>query len=146
MVNDLIQLFDRDLERLTSEIKAYKNESDLWVLPDGINNTGGNLCLHLVGNLQHFVGQVLGQSGYVRKREAEFSDKNVATATLLSEIETTQLIVSKTLLALTPERLAANFPIEVFGKPMTTSFFLIHLSGHLNYHLGQINYHRRLLS
>ncbi len=74
------------------------------------------------------------------------SDKNVATATLLSKIETTQLIVTKTLLALTPEQLAANFPVEVFGKPMTTSFFLIHLSGHLNYHLGQINYHRRLLS
>jgi len=145
MVNELAQLFDRDLDRLAKEIKAYKQESDIWKLPDGISNTGGNLCLHISGNLQHFVGQVLGNSGYERKREAEFGDKNVATATLLKEIETTQKVISKTLKSLAPEQLATNFPIEVFGKPMTTSFFLIHLNGHLNYHLGQINYHRRLL-
>ncbi len=146
MVNELMQLFERDLDRLTKEIKAYNQEADLWILPEGINNTGGNLCLHLVGNLQHFIGQVLGNSGFIRNREAEFGDKNIATATLLKEIETTKEAVSKALTSLTPEQLAANFPIEVFGKPMTTSFFLMHLSGHLNYHLGQINYHRRILS
>ncbi len=146
MVNELAQLFNRDIERLAKEIKAYKQEADLWKLPDGINNTGGNLCMHIAGNLQHFIGQILGNSGYVRIREAEFGDKNVATATLLKEIKTTQKIVSKTLTSVTPKQLAANYPIEVFGKPMTTSFFLMHLSGHLNYHLGQINYHRRLLA
>ena len=146
MVNELVQLFNRDIERLAKEIKAYKQEADLWKLPDGINNTGGNLCMHIAGNLQHFIGQILGNSGYVRIREAEFGDKNVATATLLKEIKTTQKIVSKTLTSVTPKQLAANYPIEVFGKPMTTSFFLMHLSGHLNYHLGQINYHRRLLA
>ncbi len=146
MVSELIQLFERDLERLVSEVKSYKQEADLWLLPDGINNTGGNLCLHLAGNLQHFIGHVLGNSGFVRNRESEFGDKNIETSTLLKEIETTKEAVSKTLAAITPEQLAATYPIEVLGKPMSTTFFLIHLYGHLNYHLGQVNYHRRLLA
>ncbi len=146
MVNSLIQLFDRDLERVITEVKAYKKEADLWLLPNGINNTGGNLCLHLAGNLQHFIGQVLGKSGYVRNREAEFNDKNVILTSLIKEIETTKKVVIMTLNKLTEEQLASNYPLELFGEPMSTSFFLIHLHGHLTYHLGQINYHRRLLS
>ncbi|MCF6352923.1 MAG: DinB family protein [Cyclobacteriaceae bacterium] len=145
MVNGLIQLFDRDLEYLLAEIKTYKKESDLWVLPKGINNTGGNLCLHVVGNLQHYIGHILGESGYVRNQEAEFSDKNVMVTSLVKEIDTTQKIVSQTLNNLSKEQLESEYPLELFGDPMTTSFFLIHLHSHLNYHIGQINYHRRLL-
>jgi len=146
MVSTLIHLFDRDLEKLVAEISTYKKESDLWLLPKGINNTGGNLCLHLVGNLQYYIGQVLGNSGYIRNREAEFDDKNVLKTSLLKEIDTTQKVVSQTLNNLSKEQLESEYPIELFGDPMTTSFFLIHLHGHLNYHLGQINYHRRYVN
>jgi len=146
MVKSLIELFERDLERLTAEISTYKKESDLWLLPKGINNTGGNLCLHLVGNLQHFIGHVLGKTDYVRNREAEFNDKNVLLSSLVNEIEITKKAIASTLNKLTSEQLNEDYPIELFGKPMTTVFFLMHLTGHLNYHLGQINYHRRLLS
>ncbi len=145
MVNSFIQLFDRDLEYLEAEVKTYKKESDLWLLPKGINNTGGNLCLHVVGNLQHYIGHILGNSGYVRNEEAEFSDKNVMVTSLVKEIETTRKAVIMTLNDLTEEQLASNYPLELFGDPMSTSFFLIHLHGHLNYHIGQINYHRRLV-
>ncbi len=146
MVDSLKQIFSRDLNKLAQEIESYKKESDLWLLPNGISNTGGNLCLHLVGNLQHFIGSVLGGSNYKRDRKAEFEDKNALVSSLLFEIETTKKVVEKTLLNLSQTELEANYPIEVFGKPITTTFFLIHLSGHLTYHLGQINYHRRLLS
>ncbi len=145
MVNSFIQLFDRDLEYLEAEMKTYKKESDLWLLPKGINNAGGNLCLHVVGNLQHYIGHILGNSGYVRNEEAEFSDKNVMVTSLVKEIETTRKAVIMTLNDLTEEQLASNYPLELFGDPMSTSFFLIHLHGHLNYHIGQINYHRRLV-
>lgn len=146
MVESLKQIFGRDLIQLKKEIQYYTKESDLWLLPKGINNTGGNLCLHLVGNLQHFIGHVLGKSDYNRDRKAEFEDKNVLVSSLLMEIETTKQVVERTLSDLTEDQLSTNYPIEVFGKPITTTFFLIHLSGHLTYHLGQINYHRRLLS
>lgn len=146
MVESLKLIYERDLSQLAKEIEFYTKESDLWLLPKGINNTGGNLCLHLVGNLQHFIGRILGKSDYKRDRKAEFEDKNVLVSSLLMEIETTKKVVRQTLSALSKEVLEANYPIEVFGKQMTTTFFLIHLSGHLTYHLGQINYHRRLLS
>ena len=146
MVDSLKQIFIRDLNKLATEIKFYKKESDMWLLPEGISNTGGNLCLHLVGNLQHFIGHVLGKSKYKRDRKAEFEDKNVLVSSLLLEIETTKDVVEKTLSKLSQAELDANYPIEVFGNPMSTTFFLVHLSGHLTYHLGQINYHRRLLS
>ena len=141
----LIELYERDLDKLRTEIESYSNEEDLWKTGDGISNSAGNLCLHLVGNLQHFLGAVLGESGYVRDRDAEFANKNVARSDLLATIDSTKTIVVETLNKLSDDDFAKTYPIEVFGHPMKTGYFLTHLTTHLNYHLGQINYHRRLL-
>ena len=143
---DLSQLFERDISKLITEIKSYSNEADLWKTADGISNSGGNLCLHLAGNLKHFVGMVLGNIAYERVREKEFSDKNIPTAVLVKSLEGTLQAVTQTLRNLNDEELDKVYPLDVFGKEMTTGWFLIHLYGHLNYHLGQINYHRRLLN
>ena len=143
MTADLLALFLRDLDRLQAEVLVFESEDDLWNKKKGISNTAGNLALHITGNLQHFIGHVLGKSDYQRNREAEFNSR-VARSILLSEIENAKSSVSSTLKKLSTEDLKANFPIEVFGHPMTTGQFLLHLSGHLNYHLGQINYYRRL--
>jgi hypothetical protein len=145
MTENLIEIFERDLNKLITEIKAYKEENNLWLIKDGISNSAGNLCLHLIGNLNHFIGAVLGNSGYVREREKEFSLKNIPRNELVSNLEKTITIVKTSLTNLPEAEMETNFPIEVFGKPLTTGFFLIHLTTHLSYHLGQINYHRRLL-
>ena len=142
----LTELYERDLNKLREEIASYKDEADLWKLTDGISNSGGNLCLHLTGNLKHFFGAVLGENGYVRDRDLEFADKNVARSEMLAEIDATKNVVLSTLAGLTEEDLDKVYPIEVFGKPMTTGFFVTHLATHFNYHLGQINYHRRLVA
>ena len=145
MIQTLKQIFLRDLENLKTEISSYKDEKNLWKISGTIKNSAGNLCLHLCGNLQHFIGAVLGNSDYVRNREAEFSRKNVPLKELVKEIELTKTDVVKTLKKLKEVQLGEKFPINVFGYEMTTEYFLIHLITHLNYHLGQINYHRRLL-
>ena len=145
MIDILLQLFQRDLEKLKSEISSSRDEEKIWEISGEVKNSAGNLCLHLCGNLQHFIGAVLGSSGYVRNRDAEFSRKNVPLKELINEIEITAQIVEKTLKELDEEILQKTFPINVFGFEMTTGYFLVHLSTHLNYHLGQINYHRRLL-
>lgn len=142
----LIELYGRDLEKLKTEIELYSNEADLWKTSGEIANSGGNLTLHLIGNLKHFIGAVLGGSGFVRDRDAEFSTDGVSRDELLVEMDAASSVVKTTLEKLTDEDLAKTYPIEVFGHPMTTEFFLIHLTTHLSYHLGQINYHRRLLS
>ncbi|MDN5215394.1 DinB family protein [Fulvivirgaceae bacterium BMA12] len=142
----LMFLFERDLEQLTKEISAYSEESALWVIDGDIRNSGGNLCLHICGNLQHFVGKMLGNSDYVRQREQEFSDKDVPTTTLVALIETTKKVVLETIDSLSAEDMKKKEPVEFYKKDMDVEQFLIHLFGHMSYHLGQINYHRRLLN
>jgi uncharacterized damage-inducible protein DinB len=141
----LMELFDRDLDKLITEINLYKEEDRLWITSEGISNSAGNLCLHLLGNLNHFIGAVLGKSGYVRHREEEFTIKNVPQRELVSRIGQLKQTVKKTLDGLRAPDLEKDYPLEMFGKTLKTGFFLTHLSTHLNYHLGQINYHRRLL-
>lgn len=145
MIEALKPLYNRDLNKLRIEIESYHNESAIWIIDKDISNSAGNLCLHLVGNLSHFVGAILGNSGYVRNRELEFSLKDIPRAELIKQIEATLEIVVKSLDQLTEKDLEKVYPLEALGYPMTTEYFLIHLFGHLSYHLGQINYHRRLL-
>jgi len=145
MIETLDKLFQRDLEKLKTEITSCKEEKKLWEVTGGIKNSAGNLCLHICGNLQHFIGATLGNSGYIRKRDEEFTRKNVPVKELIKEIELTSMVVEKTFNNLKEEQLNEKFPINVFGYEMTTEYFLTHLATHLNYHLGQINYHRRSL-
>ncbi len=145
MIKIVIQLFQRDLKKLKTEITSYKDEKKIWEVSAEIKNSAGNLCLHICGNLQHFIGAVLGNSGYVRDRDSEFSRKNVPVEELIKEIDKTLEIVTETIRNFEEEKLIEIYPINVFGKEMTTGFFLAHLTTHLNYHLGQINYHRRLI-
>jgi uncharacterized damage-inducible protein DinB len=142
----LIKLYERDLAKLRAEIESYANENDLWKTNGAITNSAGNLAQHLTGNLQHFIGATLGNSGYVRDRDAEFSSKDVQREQILADIDKTRAVIKETIASLTDEDFAKTYPIEVFGEPMTTGYFLIHLTTHFNYHLGQINYHRRLLT
>lgn len=145
IIDALKALFIRDLNKLKKEIGLYSSASNLWIVDKEITNSGGNLCYHLIGNLKHFIGAQLGNSDYVRQRELEFSAKHILTADLLSEIDETINVVESTLGLLTDEELNNEYPLIVFKEKMTIGYFLIHLHSHLNYHLGQINYHRRLL-
>ena len=142
---DLIKIFERDLNQLIKEIELYKNEQNLWTLDKDIKNSAGNLCLHLIDNLNHFIGAQLGNTGYIRKRELEFSLKNIPVAKLKEEIELTKELIKEGLSKLKNDDLINEYPINVFGASMSTQYFLVHLTTHLAYHLGQINYHRRLL-
>ncbi len=141
----LQQLYKRDLIRLKTEITSYSKEENLWIVDGAIANSGGNLCLHLIGNLNAFIGAQIGKTDYVRDREFEFSGKNVPVQTLVHQIDETLQVVQEALALVDQDMLASEYPIQVFKEKMTYEFFLIHLSSHLTYHLGQINYHRRLL-
>lgn len=145
LTDSLIKLFTRDLNALKQDIESYKNEENLWILNKDIKNSGGNLCLHLVGNLKTFIGASLGNTGYIRQRDLEFSLKNVPRKELLEQVDETILIVTNTLQTLTEADLQKEYVRRASEDTMTTEYFLIHLTMHLSYHLGQINYHRRLL-
>jgi len=135
----------RDLNRLKNEIEAYQKEENIWKVDQDISNCGGNLALHLIGNLNTFIGAELGKTGYIRQRDLEFSLKNVPREELISQIEDTLRIVDQTLEKLSPEELEKEYPLLVLPEKTSTGFFLTYLTTHLAYHLGQVNYHRRLL-
>lgn len=142
----LIEVYERDLDKLKTQIESYANEDDLWKTDGQILNSAGNLCLHLNGNLQHFFGAVIGGTDYSRDRDLEFADKQVSRDKLIAGIDAARDAVVSTLEKMTPEDYEKTYPVEVYGKPMTTGFFFVTLSSHFNWHLGQIDYHRRLLA
>lgn len=141
----LITLFERDLEKLKIEINSYSDEASLWKVENDISNSAGNLCQHLIGNLNHFIGATLGKSGFERDRDAEFSTQNATREFLNGEIDKTVETVKNSLQKLSDEDLSSDFPIEKRGETVKMEYMLLHLLTHFSYHLGQINYHRRLI-
>ncbi len=145
-VNNIRKLINRELNSLSTEIDQYPDEADLWQTADGIRNPAGTLILHICGNLRHYIGARLGQSGYVRDRDNEFCVRDVSRKELKTETEKTLRVVNNTLNDLTDEVLDYPFPEKVGGKQFSTGLFLMHLCSHLAYHIGQINYHRRMIT
>jgi len=146
MLNETLTAFyERDLRKLIDEINLFENEADLWRTAGTISNPAGNLVLHLTGGMNHHIGYTLGHTGYVRDRSLEFSQKNVSREQLVAGVETLIQVIRQSLAALTPQQLEGEFP-SFFDQPGTsTAYVLIQLLAHLNYHLGQVNYLRRML-
>ncbi|QJW89867.1 DUF1572 family protein [Spirosoma taeanense] len=145
LIKTLQSLFTRDLTRLRNEIELYKQAENIWETEGDIANSAGNLCLHLVGNLNTYIGQEIGKTGYIRNRESEFSLKNVSRTELLHKIDQTILVVNQSLDKLNETDLPTEYPILVFEEVTSFEYLLVHLATHLTYHLGQINYHRRFI-
>lgn len=145
ILETLKSLFNRDLLKLKTEIELYRNEDNLWRITGSISNSAGNLCLHLIGNLNTYIGAGLLKTNYVRQRDLEFSLKNISKAELIEKIEATIAVVDQGLDSLSVNDLVKDFPIMIRDKSTEMEYILLHLLTHLNYHLGQINYHRRLL-
>lgn len=139
-------VLDRDLNTLQREVEAYSDERDLWRSAPGIPNTAGTLVLHLTGNLQHYFGALLGGTGYVRDRPAEFARRDLPRSELLREIDAARQAVKSGLARLTSAQLISDYPEASAGATLVTAEFLIHLTTHFAYHLGQVDYHRRAVA
>lgn len=142
---NITNFFERDLDKLKEEINLFKNEDDIWKIKQGITNPAGNLVTHLLGNLNHFIGKTLGHTDYVRKRDEEFSVKNIPREKLISDINSLKETIKNTLSHLSEEDLKKEFPVKIQEQTFTTQNMLIYLLAHFNYHLGQVNYLRRML-
>jgi uncharacterized damage-inducible protein DinB len=146
LTSALLSIFERDLRALRREVEAYPDEQLLWRRIPGVTNVAGTLALHLAGNLQHYLGALFGKTGYVRHRDAEFAQRNVARATLLAEIDAAERAIVAGFSELTDARLSEEFPEVIGGMRFRTGDYLMHLTTHLAYHLGQVDYHRRMVT
>jgi len=146
IVDDLRVVFGRELRAFEREIELFPDDEMMWQTPPGVTNSAANLALHVCGNLQHFIGHRLGDTGYVRDREREFSRRSGTRAELVAELRKTADVVDGTLSRLSDEQFAGPYPENKRGLEFSTHRLLVHLSIHLGFHLGQAGYLRRVLT
>jgi DinB family protein len=146
MQTELAALYRRDLTRVVQQLQAFPEGPALWQLAPGVTNSAGNLVLHLEGNLREFIGRLLGDTPYQRRREQEFAAKNVPAAELIERMEGVVELIPRVVASLSDEVLAAPYPSQVVGGYASTQQFVLALLAHLSYHLGQIDYLRRFLT
>lgn len=142
--DEFYTIFDRDLHRLIKNLEAIP-EALLWTAPDGVTNSAGVLAQHVTGNLNHYIGTAIGETGYERRREQEFTGSGRSKKALIDDIKELQQVLEDTFRDLNEKRLNEDYPVD-FPFDTTVRGALIHLYGNLNYHLGQFNYLRRMLS
>ena len=146
LASEIAALFARDIARLTQELQAFPDTAAVWTTAPGVTNAAGTLALHLEGNLREYIGRQLGQIAFTRDRPLEFSTRGVERDELIARLEAVKAQIPAVITALTPAELEETYPENVLGKPITTRQFLVHLEGHLNYHLGQLDYLRRFVT
>jgi len=144
MPTELAELYRRDILKLQEEIENFKAERNLWQKADGVNNPAGNLALHITGGLNWLIGTMLGNTGYVREREKEFSSCDIPKEQLIAGLDELAAMVYRVLSGLSQEAFGSEYPLDFLGK-RSVHFYMVNFYGHLNYHLGQVNYLRRIL-
>jgi len=136
----------RELEGFKRELALFPDDESVWTTLPGVTNSAGNLALHLSGNLQHFIGAVLGGTGYVRNRELEFGQRSGPRENIYQQLDAAIEVVRKVLPDVSDAALDADFPEAVMGTEFRTGTFLAHLVAHAGFHLGQAGYLRRILT
>jgi hypothetical protein len=143
---NLAVLLVRELAGFERELGLFPDDESAWKTAPGLPNSAGNLALHVAGNLQHYIGAVLGGTGYVRDRELEFGRRSGPRGDVLAELRTASRVVDSVLRALPSERLEGDYPELLNDLRLRTDRFLMHLSAHAAFHLGQAGYVRRAVT
>jgi hypothetical protein len=139
-------LLTRELSAFSRELDLFQDETLIWATLPGVSNSAGTLTLHVCGNLQHYVGAVLGNTGYVRDRNLEFSARDIPAHLLQANLAETAEVVRTVLTGLTGQSLRDDYPDILGGPRLPAGLFLLHLTTHLAFHLGQAGYLRRILT
>lgn len=143
----IADILARELGRMADQLRAYQDEEAIWALDGTIRNSAGTLAAHGAGNILHFVGAVLGGTEYERNREAEFSGEWIPRTELIRHLDEASRVVHAVLPGMTEDELEAPFPeLPDRYAGASTYWFLTHLTSHLSWHLGQMDYHRRILA
>ncbi|MEP7037647.1 MAG: DUF1572 family protein, partial [Acidobacteriota bacterium] len=80
-----------------------------------------------------------------RKRDEEFSTQNISRNELIERVKNTIEVVKNTINKLSDEDFEKTYPLQNSGESTKTNLEILKILTHFSYHLGQINYHRRML-
>jgi len=143
MLNQVLAgFYERDIRTLIKELNLFSQEENLWKTQGSVKNPGGNLALHIIGGMNYLIGATLAGTGYVRHRDQEFILKGIARNELVAQLEALIPMINKTLNSIS---LDDEYPLIFDDEKRSNAYVLVQLSLHLNYHLGQVNYLRRVL-
>ena len=145
MLNNVLANFhERDIRKLIEEINLFRNEENLWKTQGSVKNSSGNLALHIIGGMNYLIGATLAKTGYIRDRDQEFIRKGVARKEIVAHLEELIPMINQTLNALGHDGMEAEYPLIFDDMKVSNSYLFVQLLVHLNYHLGQVNYLRRV--
>ena len=144
LAKDFAAVFDRELGLLEEEIAAYRDDADLWTTIGAQKNAPATLAIHVVGGLNAMVGASLGNTGYIRDRDLEFSRRGVSRDDVIQMIRYCRDTIVPIIAGLDDDSLAGIHPgpVPPALKGITTQRFLMHLLWHVGWHRGHIYYHR----
>jgi uncharacterized damage-inducible protein DinB len=131
----------QDYARRVHALAEQLSEEQFWRKPYSYGNSFGHLALHLIGNLNYYIGAQIAQTGYVREREREFTERNPPPKQeVLRQVDEAVELVVKTLAAQTAETWSQ--PYQAVGAETSKDRFSIFLrcAAHFHHHVGQMIY------
>ena len=120
------------------------NDGQLWWRANEESNAIGNLVLHLCGSTRFYIGHCVGNSGYVRNRDAEFAEQGpVAKEELLARLNAAVAEADRVLSSFNPAQLGNT--TDRTSKATTYAELILNQVLHFTAHTGQIVYATKLI-
>lgn len=118
------------------------SEEQFWTRPFPYGNSFGHLTLHIIGNLNHFIGAMIANSKYVRDREREFNDDTrPSKEAVLRELDQAVALAVETIKTQTDEDWSINIDANVSAGFVKDRFsVLLRSATHFHHHVGQMIY------
>jgi len=118
-----------------------------WRKPYPYGNSVGHLVLHLTGNLNYYIGARVAETGYVRDRDREFTDKQPPSKEeALGAFDRTIAMVVATIQKQTASDWGKAYTADREPEAANRFQIFVRSVGHAYHHVGQIVYLSRELA
>lgn len=135
-----------DQYRSKIEICVRKlNEDQIWSRGRETENSIGNLCLHLLGNVRQWIVSGVGGAADHRNRDSEFEARGgISTDELISRLNQAVAQACDVIAKLTPMRLEEEITIQSYRLSVLEAVY--HVVEHFSHHAGQILFAMKAIS
>ena len=126
---------------------APLSNEQFWHKPYPYGNSVGHLVLHLTGNLNYYIGARVAETGYVRDRDREFTDKNPPPKEeALRVFDRTIAMVVAAVRMQRADDWGKAYTAEREPEAAGRFQIFVRFAGHAYHHVGQIVYLTRELA
>ncbi|HZS08209.1 MAG TPA: DinB family protein [Blastocatellia bacterium] len=132
----------RDFAGRVHALAAQLSEEQFWIRPYDYGNSFGHLTLHLIGNLNYYIGTQIAGTGYVRDREREFTETNFPSKEdVLRQLDEAVELVIATLREQTADTWANEYEAVGVSDFIKDRFgIFLRCAAHFHHHIGQMIY------